>query len=304
MTDPVRLGLVGCGRLAERGYLPALAQLDAVSLVAVADLDEARCQAIAPGVAAYATAGALLAAADVELVVLAHRASAHVPDACEAAAAGVASLVEKPPALTATEAARLVGLEPAVSVGFNRRFEPAIATMHARFAATPPATLQLELSILPSAWGAFGGSDGVLLDLGPHVVDLALWLTGRTPRRVRVHQVSQREAAFDLDLGDTAASVRVSHGRSWRERVVARDARGRVVARLERGGVARRLAMRVRPGSSGALVDSLVAQLAAVATAVRGGPVDARLASAAEAVVVMAVLDTVAEAGGGDWVEL
>ncbi len=304
MTRPVRVGLVGCGRLAERGYVPALAQTDSVSLVAVADLDAARCAVIAPGVPTYTTAGDLLASADVELLILAHAASAHAADACAAAAAGVASLVEKPPARTAAEAEPLVGLEPAAWMGFNRRFEPAIATMRARFAVAPPAELELELSILPSSWAAFGGSEGALLDLGTHVVDLALWLTGRDPLRLRVQRATERDAAFDLDLGDTRACVRVSHGRAWREHVVARDAGGRALARLERGGLARRAAARVRAGRSGPLVGSLAAQLAAAATAVRGGPVDSRLASAVEGVAVLAVLDAVAAAEGSGWVEL
>lgn len=304
MTRPVRVGLVGCGRLAERGYVPALAQTDAVSLAAVADLDAARCESIAPGVPAYAAVGDLLAVAEVELLVLAHAASAHVADACAAAAAGVASLVEKPPARTAAEAKPLIGLEPAAWMGFNRRFEPAIATMRTQLAAAPPAALELELSVLPSAWAAFGGSEDVLLDLGPHVVDLALWLTGRGALGVRVQRVTERDAAFDLDLGDTRASVRVSHGHAWREVVVARDGRGRAVARLERGGLARRVAARVRTGRSGPLVGSLAAQLAAAATAVRGGPVDSRLASAAEGVLVLTVLDAVAAAEGSGWVEL
>jgi predicted dehydrogenase len=304
VIGPVRVGLVGCGRLAERGYLPALAQTDTVVLAAVADLDAARCEALAPGVPAYTSARDLVAVTDVELLVLAHAASAHVADACAAAAAGVASLVEKPPALTATEAEPLVGLEPPAWMGFNRRFEPAIATMRTQLAAASPAALELELSILPSAWAAFGGSAGVLLDLGPHLVDLALWLTGRDPLRLRVQRATARDAAFDLDLGDIRASVRVSHGGAWRERIVARDARGRTVARVERGGFVRRLASRVRAGGPGPLVGSLAAQLAAAAAAVRGGPVDSRLASAAEGIAVLAVLDAVAAAEGTGWVEL
>lgn len=304
MTRPVRVGLVGCGRLAERGYVPALAQTDAVSLVAVADRDLARCDAVAPGVPAYRAVDELLVGTDIELLVLAHASSDHVADACAAAAAGVASLVEKPPARTAAEAGSLVGLEPVAWMGFNRRFLPEIATMRTQLASDPPAALELELSILPSAWAAFDGAESALLDLGPHVVDLALWLTGREPSRLRVQQTSEHESVFDLDLRDTRASVRVSHRRAWRERIVARNARGRVIAQLERGGLVRRLAAKARAGRPGPLVDSLAAQLAAVATAVRGGPVDSRLADAAEGVAVLTVLDAVAEAEGSGWVEL
>lgn len=304
MTDPVRVGLVGCGRLAERGYLPALARLDIVSLVAVADSDRTRREAIAPRLAAFATASELLAAADVELLVLAHGAVAHVADARAAAEAGVTSLVEKPPALTAEEATSLVGLEPSAWVGFNRRFEPAMTAMRLQLEAAPPAALELELSILPSAWDAFGGSESALLDLGPHVVDLALWLTGCAPLRVRVRHVSERGASFDLDVGDAIARLRISHAHGWHERVVARDAAGRVTARVDRGGLLRRLAARARPSSSGPLVDSLAEQLGSVAMVVRGAAPDPRLARAADAVAVMTVLDAVAAAEADEWVPL
>ena len=304
MTAPVRVGLVGCGRLAERGYLPAIAQLDAVSLVAVADLDSARRDALAPGVPAYATVRDLLADTDVELLVLAHAVEAHVPDACAASLAGVTSLVEKPPARTAVEAEPLVGLDPPAWMGFNRRFEPAITTMRAQFAVAPPAELELELSILPSAWGARDGSEAAVLDLGPHLVDLALWLTGCSPVRVRMERATEREAAFELDLGDVRASVRVSHERAWFERVVARDSRGRTMASLERGGLARRVIERMRAGRPGPLVGSLAAQLAAVAGAVREGAHDSRLAGGEAGVAVMTVLDAVAAAEGNEWVDL
>ncbi len=305
MTHPVRVGLVGCGRLAERGYMPALERTASVRLVAVADLEPRRCEAVAPGVPAFAAVDELVAGTDVELLVLAHVAARHVLDARVAANAGIVCLVEKPPARSAAEAEPLTVLEPAAWMGFNRRFEPDLDAIRGRLTVVPPSVLELELSILPSAWAAHNGSEGVLLDLGPHVVDLALWLTGRDPLRLQVHRTTDGVAAFDLDLGDTLARVRVSHEHAWRERIVVRDARSRVVARLERGGVARRLASRLRRVEAGPLVASLAAQLAAVASVVRGGAADSRLASASEGVAVLRVLDAVAAAeDDGGWVSL
>ena len=46
------LGLIGCGRLAERGYLPALARARGVRLAAVADTVQERGARLAPGVPA------------------------------------------------------------------------------------------------------------------------------------------------------------------------------------------------------------------------------------------------------------
>jgi hypothetical protein len=41
-AEPLRLGLVGCGRLAERGYVRAVARAKGVEIVAVADPDRSR----------------------------------------------------------------------------------------------------------------------------------------------------------------------------------------------------------------------------------------------------------------------
>ncbi len=300
MTDAVRVGLVGCGRLAERGYLPALALTESVTLVAVADRDEGRCAALAPDLPAYASARDLLAREEIELLVLAHAAADHVPDACAAAAVGVSALVEKPPARTAPEARQLVGLDPPAWLGFNRRFEPEMADVRARMMRAPVTTLELELSIMRTAWDALDGSEAAVLDLGPHLVDLALWLTGARPVRVRVSSMSGDAATFELELDEVTVSVNVSHARAWRERVVGRDARGRTVARLDRGGAVRRLAARARAVDGGPLVRSLAAQLTAVAAAGRGNAFDARLATAAEGVVVMEVIDAVVESEGRD----
>ncbi len=303
MTELVRVGLVGCGRLAARGYVPALAHAEGVELVAVADREEARCSAVAPGYRAYGSASELLAAAEVDLLVLAHAVEAHVADARAAAAAGVSSLVEKPPARTAAEAEGLAGLDPPAWLGFNRRFEPALASLRSRLDG-PPARLELAFSMLPARWGARDGSEGVLLDLGPHLVDLTLWLTGRAPERVRVARVSAAEATFEIDLDGITARVHVSHGQAWRERLVCRDVHGKVVARLDRGGLARRVMARVRRGAADPLVGSLAAQLTAAATAIRHGVVDERLATAEQGIAAMSVLDAVAAAHGPEWASL
>jgi predicted dehydrogenase len=298
----VRVGLAGCGRIAARGYVPALARTPGVELVAVADVDPGRCAAIAPSARAFGTVEQLLGRASVDLLVLAHPASEHVPDALRAAAAGVTTLVEKPPARSAAELGELLDVRPAPWLGLNRRFEPETVSARARLRDDAPASLELEMSILPSAWGAFSGSEPVLLDLGPHLVDLALWLTGRDATRLRVERASAAEASFALDLDGVTASLRVSHARAWRERAVARLAGGREVTLIRRGGLQGRVTGRLRGGMS-PLVASLAAQLAAVAAVVRGEPADERLASVADGLAVMRVLDAVA-GGGRDWISL
>ena len=127
----LRLGLVGCGRVAQRGYVAAARRAAGVRLVAVADLDRSRCEAAAPGVRAYDGARALIAAGDVDALVLATPASAHLADARVAAEASLPTLVEKPPGIDASEAAALAALDPAPWISFNRRFEPALTQLRA-----------------------------------------------------------------------------------------------------------------------------------------------------------------------------
>jgi len=300
-SRPLRVGLVGCGRLAELGYAPALASAASVALVSVADPVSARCTQVAPGLPAFRDAAAQLAADELDLLVIASPPAAHLADAARAAEAGVVSLVEKPPATDAEGARRLACLAPSPWVGFNRRFEPPMAELRERsLAARRPLDLELELSILPRAWGAYGKPTSALLDLGPHVVDLAGWLSGSAPNRVRTEHLDELGGVFELELEDGRARIDVSHARPWRESIVVRDARGRTVAHHARGGLGRRIVARAISRGRSPLVASLAAQLDALAQLIRGGRSDARLASAADAVRVMSVLDEVS-AGEGEW---
>ena len=61
MTEPVRLGLIGCGRIAERGYLPALRRARGVVLTAVADSVHGRAETLAPDQPAFTDVDALAA---------------------------------------------------------------------------------------------------------------------------------------------------------------------------------------------------------------------------------------------------
>ena len=123
---PLRLGLIGCGRLAELGYAPAIARLGEVELVAVADPDRERRDRLADlvaGVRSYETAAELVGAGGAEALVIASPPVEHVWQAELASRAGLPALVEKPPAPSGAGASRLARLDPAPWVGFNRRFQ-------------------------------------------------------------------------------------------------------------------------------------------------------------------------------------
>jgi predicted dehydrogenase len=306
-VDVLRLGLVGCGRLAERGYVPAIAGLDGVDLAAVVDPDRDRRRGVAALAAPESSRGAisttrretaaggirrrvavpprqherldaLLGAGRIDAVVIASPPAHHLADAELAAAAGLPCLVEKPPAPDLAGAERLAELDPAPWIGFNRRFS------HGReLIDSVPAEGELELALeiryRRASWRALAVSDDALVDLGPHLVDLALLLTGSDGAEVRMVTTSPARAELEIETARGPATIRCANDRAHRERVVIRRRDGDAVAISDTGGLARALAGRLRRGEH-PLVLSLRRQLAAFAAAARGG--DPGLLSTAE----------------------
>ncbi|MFP3459529.1 Gfo/Idh/MocA family oxidoreductase [Arthrobacter globiformis] len=117
MGKPLNVGIIGCGKIVEQ-YLANFRRLDEVSLVAVADLDPARAQAVADdyeGVRAL-TVEELLAADDVELVLNLTLPAAHADVALKAIAAGKHVYGEKPLAATTAEAREVLDAAKAAGV--------------------------------------------------------------------------------------------------------------------------------------------------------------------------------------------
>jgi predicted dehydrogenase len=299
-TETVELGLIGCGRLAEAGYLPALAEVPGIRLAAVADPDAARrahvaALATANGdrVAAYPDLARLLAGTAVDAVVLASPPVAHPADATEAVSAGVPVLVEKPPAPDAAGAAAIARLAPAPWVGFNRRFDPGVQAV--RPLVPPRGHVQLDLVIhyRRQSWRPIIVDDDVLTDLAPHAVDLARWLTGGEVIEVVGATVTPTRAELHLMLTRARARISLATDRPHRELVEVRDDRGAVVGRHRLGGLVAGVRGRIAPSPGPpALVAALVGQLRAFGDAVRGEPAPA-LGTAVDGLAVMDVIDAI-----------
>jgi myo-inositol 2-dehydrogenase / D-chiro-inositol 1-dehydrogenase len=298
MGGDLRLGLIGCGRLAERGYVPAVARVPGLRLAAVVDRKLERCARAAPGVPALTSTADLVASGTVDALVLATPAAAHLADARLAAGAGLPTLIEKPPAPTLQEALQLARLEPPPWMGFNRRFVPEIASLRAAVTARP-VELTLEMHTRSPAWGSYVADDDALLNLGPHLVDLARWLSSVEVARVRAAVApSHAEVELELAQGRGRARLKCAADRSYRERV---RIEGRT--RYSAGGAAtaiRRLL--AGKGADHPLVPSLARQLAAFARVARGEP-EPMLANALDGVAVMAALEAAraSAAREGEW---
>ncbi len=135
---PLKFGLVGCGRIAEHGWLPALrsaAAAGTAELVSIAEPDAARREAAAraaglDGGATFADWRDLIAAGSVDALVLALGGRAQVEPAAAAATAGVPVLVEKPPGGDLGGATALAELQ----TGAGRRLQPPLRRRLARSA--------------------------------------------------------------------------------------------------------------------------------------------------------------------------
>ena len=289
MSGPLRLGLVGCGRIAELGYVPAVACTAGVEIVAVADLSRTRRSLLASklGASAHPRTSDLLAGEPLDGLIICSVPEHHEEAAAQAAAAGITALVEKPPAPDAAGALRLAWLHPAPYCAFNRRFDQG-----AQLAASVPDIGDLELQLVlhyrRASWKPLERGEDALLDLGPHLIDLALMLTGALPLAVRAHATRERAG---IALATSRGTVRIECATNLphRELVEIRDGAGRRIARATRGGRVKGVTGRVTPGPH-PLARSLAAQLEAYGRALRGDD-PGLLATAVEGAAVMCVLD-------------
>lgn len=133
---PLRFGLIGAGRIGTHHARTLAERLPGVRLVAVADPAPGAAAALADhhGARALTDPGELLAAEDVDAVAITCSSSAHAELCVAAAQAGKAIFVEKPMAMTLTEADRVIAAVEAagvpLQVGFNRRFARDFAAAH------------------------------------------------------------------------------------------------------------------------------------------------------------------------------
>jgi predicted dehydrogenase len=305
----MRVGVAGCGRIAERGYIPAALAAEGVTITGFADPDAERrgeCAELwarsgggeAP---AFASATELLATDQLDLLVVAAPAAHHLALAEGAAAAGVRSLVEKPPARDLAEAQRLAALDPQPLVAFNRRF-----LQGAELRDTIPAEgwleLDLELRFRREAWSAHQADDEALLDAGLHLVDLACHLSGAAPIAVRDARIDPERASLELELARGRARIACATDRGHREVVAVRDRAGKLLARSSWGG------LRTRVGHLLGRPDPLVLSLQRQLEALKGGVPAYRgqmpmVAGAEEGARAMAVVDAAersAQLGGAE----
>jgi len=139
--SPIRLALVGLGKIARDQHLPAIAATPGIELVAIASRNAAL-----DGIACYPSLDELLAEMpDIDAVALCTPPQVRRAQAASALQAGKHVLLEKPPGATVSEIAPLVATA-------ERTGKTLFATWHSRFApAVEPARAFLAEHAIRSA---------------------------------------------------------------------------------------------------------------------------------------------------------
>ncbi|WP_413376001.1 Gfo/Idh/MocA family protein [Alkalihalobacillus sp. 1P02AB] len=217
MERIVKIGIIGCGGIANGKHMPSLSKIKNVELVAFCDITDEKAKKAAKqygseAATVYSDYQELLKNEDVEVVHVLTPNDSHAEISVAALEAGKHVMCEKPMAKTAeeanlmVEAARRSGKK--LTIGYNNRFrqdsqylkevcdrgdlgEVYFAKAHAiRRRAVP-------------TWGVFldgekqGG--GPLIDIGTHALDLTLWMMNNyKPKSVMGavhHKLSQKKNA-------------------------------------------------------------------------------------------------------------
>ena len=187
MTRP-RVGFLGVGWIG-RHRMQAILATGAVEVVAIADVSSemvAEALAMAPGARAVADLDSMLALAP-DGVVIATPSALHAEQSIRALDAGAAVFCQKPLGRNATEAARVVAAAKAadrlLSVDFSYRFTRGMDAIAKLVRGGELGHVFAVDLVFHNAYGpgkpwfydrAQSGG-GCVMDLGVHLVDLALW---------------------------------------------------------------------------------------------------------------------------------
>jgi predicted dehydrogenase len=218
----LRIGVLGCGRIARAIHLPVLGRVPRARVVALAEPDPANRSAagmLAPAASAFGDFHELIASRTVDAVVICLPPHLHAPSAIAAFDAGLHVYLEKPlapstaeavPVIEAWRRAGTVGM-----LGFNFRFHPQARQIRERLRRGDIGEVlgvRSVFSVLPHTLPEWKRSrrlgGGVLLDLASHHVDLIHYLLDdpvvRTYATLRSLQGEGDHAALQLELASGA----------------------------------------------------------------------------------------------------
>jgi myo-inositol 2-dehydrogenase/D-chiro-inositol 1-dehydrogenase len=208
---PLRVGIIGVGRIGRMHAELLARRVPGAALAAVHDAHGAVARGVAErlGVRAADSAEELLGAADVDAVAICSSTETHADLLVAAAAAGKAVFCEKPVSLDLAEVDRaLAAVEAAgipFQIGFNRRFDPAHASVRDAVASgavgAPHLVRITSRDPEPPPLAYVHVSGGIFLDMTIHDFDMARFVTGSEIVEVYARGALRREHSF-AEAGD------------------------------------------------------------------------------------------------------
>jgi UDP-N-acetyl-2-amino-2-deoxyglucuronate dehydrogenase len=224
MSDVLRFGLIGCGRVAPR-HAESLLSLPGAQLVAVADVRETRAERFAAQyhAAAHTDYRALLARQDVDVVSICTPSGLHAQMAIEAMQAGKHVIVEKPIALSLADADRMIGAALVyglkLCVVLQNRYNPPMQDLKQVVESGMLGRLLLGNATVrwyrpqeyyEDGWhGTWAMDGGALMNQSIHHIDALQWLLGR-PESVFAYSATLAHRMEAEDIG--VASIRFHGG--------------------------------------------------------------------------------------------
>jgi predicted dehydrogenase len=313
---PLRLAVIGCGRVFERYHRRAIAASRDVAVVAACDVDPGRrawAGTALPGVPCYDSMPDMLRAHEADAALITAPPSVHAPAAAAALRAGLSVLIEKPMALSLTEAHNLQQLQRetgrVLRVGFNRRYRSDYLRLRSRTNEVQQIEFRFIADLRQWNPAVEATAQFVLQDAGSHALDLVAWLAARRIQRVSARFDTagpDRAVRIKAELtGGVAAECTVGHGPRYEEHLVIGGSAGR--RRYAASSLASRavlawckLAGRPTPTSL-----SFRAQLAGFLAACRGRP-DSIGAGADHGVAAVAAVEAALRSvnAAGAWQEV
>ena len=194
MDKKLRIGIIGCGGIANGKHMPNLAALDNVELVAFCDLVEERAVKAAeeygtPDAKVYTDYKELLKDETIDVCHVCTPNRSHSFITVDALEAGKHVMCEKPMAINSAEAKKMLDAAKRtgkkLSIGYQNRQNNENVYAHAAAQAGEfgeiyyGKALAIRRRAVPT-WGVFlneyeqGG--GPLIDIGTHALDLTLWI--------------------------------------------------------------------------------------------------------------------------------
>jgi myo-inositol 2-dehydrogenase/D-chiro-inositol 1-dehydrogenase len=215
-TGTLRIGVIGVGRIGRMHAALLAREIQGASVAGVHDPNDesARDVALSLGVPAAADVDELLSNPEVDAVAICSSTDTHAELIVGAAQAGKAIFCEKPVSLDLTEVDRALGaVEEAgvpFQIGFNRRFDPAHASVAAAVAegtvGEPHLVRITSRDPAPPPMAYVEVSGGIFLDMTIHDFDMARFVTGSEVVEVFARGTVRIDPAFGA-AGDVDTAV-------------------------------------------------------------------------------------------------